>query len=66
MREARAQDTNAMKVAIVSLLPLDPSRDVVMPPITGPEKFKRGWNHLWTARFLCPLKDRELFEANPQ
>ncbi|KAF8187799.1 hypothetical protein BJ912DRAFT_969709, partial [Pholiota molesta] len=65
MREARAQDTNAMKVAIVSLLPLDPSRDVVMPPITGPEKFKRGWNHLWTARFLCPLKDRELFEANP-
>ncbi|KAF8193728.1 hypothetical protein BJ912DRAFT_960272 [Pholiota molesta] len=65
MREARAQDTNALKAAIISLLPLDPNRDVVMPPITGPEKSKRGWNHMWTARFLCPLKDRELFEKNP-
>ncbi|KAF8173642.1 hypothetical protein BJ912DRAFT_1065122 [Pholiota molesta] len=65
MREARSQDTNAMKFSIISYLPLDPDKDVITPPITGNQKSKRGWNHIWTARFLAPLKDRDIFEENP-
>jgi hypothetical protein len=47
------------------MLPLDPVRDVITPPIIGSKKSIRGWNHNATAAALCPLRFRAEFDENP-
>jgi len=65
MREARAQDTNTIKRLIGSFLPIDPIKNPLTPAITPDSKANRGWVHVGTAAALVPLKDKEVFDANP-
>ena len=65
MRAARAEDSNLLKNHIIGYLPLDMTKETVMPPIVGKNKSDRGWNHKWTARALCPLSKLEQFNENP-
>jgi len=62
---ARSEDINKVRYAIVEILPLDPVRDVITPPIIGSKKSNRGWNHNATAAALCPLRLRAEFDEDP-
>lgn len=62
---ARNEDTATAKALAVEILRPDPTKDVIVPPISSKVKECRGFNHPMTARLLCPRKDLELFDSNP-
>jgi hypothetical protein len=66
-KEARHEDTSSLKTWSIDYLPCRPEIDVIEPPLTRTQgKSVRGFNHPATARLLCPFKDLEEFDKNPQ
>jgi len=65
--EARHEDTGSIKYSGLEYIPFDPDTESIKPPITrGHGKGFRGFNHIATARMLCPFQDLGMFEDNPE
>src|SRR5215510_10788917 len=54
--EARHEDTGSIKHSALEYIPRNPDIDSIKPPITRSHgKSLRGFNHVATARLLCPF-----------
>jgi hypothetical protein len=70
--EARADDTSKLKFAILNYMFEDPKAGSKFKDHEGYEilipidiKDSRGFRHIDTASFLCPLRLKEEFEKDP-
>jgi hypothetical protein len=64
---ARSDDTGGLKMKAVLYIPVNPKKDVCMPPIANEKsKSDRGFNHPMTSRLLCPQKMLHEFDADPR
>jgi hypothetical protein len=55
--DARSEDCGSLKHNGIAYLPLDPEVDIIQPPICKEHtKAMRGFNHMITARLLCPKR----------
>ncbi|KAF9033837.1 hypothetical protein BJ165DRAFT_1514308 [Panaeolus papilionaceus] len=63
--EAKNSDTNTLRHLITKILPENPNRDVIDPPLTGKSKSERGFNHKMTGALLCPLSLRAEYDRDP-
>jgi hypothetical protein len=70
--EARADDTGKLKFAILNYMFEDPKSGSKFKDLEGYEillpietKDSRGFHHIDTASFLCPLRLKEEFEKDP-
>ncbi|KAF8172469.1 hypothetical protein BJ912DRAFT_1080626 [Pholiota molesta] len=60
---SRADDTSACRKATRDYVALTFKMN---PRVTLEKKCDRGWNNVYTARLLCPLKYTEVFDENPK
>ena len=65
----RTDDTGSLKYDGLMYILKDPDTnkmDPPMPKIRNPSKADRGWNHQTIARHLCPARDIDEFNSDPQ
>ena len=65
----RTDDTGSLKYDGLMYILKDPDTDKMDPPmpkIRNPSKADRGWNHWTIARHLCPARDIDEFDSDPQ
>ncbi|KIJ06887.1 hypothetical protein PAXINDRAFT_19909 [Paxillus involutus ATCC 200175] len=65
----RTDDTGSLKYDGLIYMLKDPIKDKIEPPIPktrNGSKADRGWNHGTIARLLCPARDVEDFDVDPQ
>ncbi len=70
--EARADDTGKLKFALLNYMYEDPKTGSSFKDLEGYEillpndsKDSRGFRHIDTASFLCPLRLKKEFEKDP-